>query len=145
MNTYLLTWNQNMYNWKNFNLIKSNINDFGYYDEFGWSCGHRKKINCNDRLFLIRVGVEPKGIIGSGFAIPKPEFDYKSSNVVYTDSHWNENDEKQTNNIRILWDNLLNPLNEIILELSELKKIFLIKTGLHKVAELSLKKNISNY
>jgi 5-methylcytosine-specific restriction protein A len=31
-----------------------------------WSCGNTKQIETGDRGFLIRLGVEPKGIVGSG-------------------------------------------------------------------------------
>jgi 5-methylcytosine-specific restriction protein A len=43
-----------------------------------WSCGTRKTIEAGSRFFLIRLGVEPKGIIGAGRIISSP----------FEDEHW---------------------------------------------------------
>ena len=40
-----------------------------------WSCGNTKQIEKGDRVFLIRLGIEPKGIIGSGWVVKPPYFD----------------------------------------------------------------------
>jgi 5-methylcytosine-specific restriction protein A len=40
-----------------------------------WSCGNTKQIEIDDRVFLIRLGVEPKGIVGSGWVTKPPYFD----------------------------------------------------------------------
>ena len=38
-----------------------------------WSVGVTKRIKPGDRLFLIKLGAEPRGIIGSGWAKSSPE------------------------------------------------------------------------
>ena len=66
MNTYLIVWNPKRWTW---DYIEESIEQF---EKFGrcserWSCGNAKSIKPGDRIFLIKVGTEPKGIIGSGF------------------------------------------------------------------------------
>ena len=66
MKTYLLTWNPNKWDWDNLEDEISNHKEKGYSDS-RWSC-RNKSIKKGDRVFLIRLGEEPKGIIASGFS-----------------------------------------------------------------------------
>lgn len=45
-----------------------------------WSCGNTKRIEIGDVFFLMRLGVEPKGIIGCGYISSRP----------YALPHWDE-------------------------------------------------------
>jgi len=47
---------------------------------FHWSCGRHRNIEPGSRAFFVRVGVEPKGIFGSGVTLSAPE----------TRPHWQE-------------------------------------------------------
>jgi hypothetical protein len=49
-----------------------------------WSCGNSKSIANGDRLFLLRQGEEPRGIVGVGYAESEP----------YRDTHWREEKAK---------------------------------------------------
>lgn len=49
-----------------------------------WTCGVNKSIKAGDRVFLIKLGLEPKGIVASGIAITD----------VFEGTHWD--DEKAT-------------------------------------------------
>lgn len=66
MRTYLLTWNPKLtpapklQTWTN------------------WSTGHNLSIEHGDRLFLMKLGVEPRGIVGSAWA----------TSSVWLDRHW---------------------------------------------------------
>lgn len=60
-----------------------------------WSCGNTKRIEIGDLFFLMRLGVEPKGIIGCGYVSSKP----------YLLPHWNE--EKSTEGKSALRSDLL--------------------------------------
>jgi translation elongation factor EF-1beta len=40
-----------------------------------WSCGNTKSIQTGDRIFLLKVGTEPKGIIAAGFATSTPFYE----------------------------------------------------------------------
>lgn len=54
--TFLLTWNPAVWNGE-----ITNPSD--------WSCGNNKRIKAGDRLFLIRQGSEPRGMVASGSAL----------------------------------------------------------------------------
>lgn len=45
-----------------------------------WSCGNTKRISTGDMFFLMKLGVEPKGIIGCGYISSEP----------YDLPHWDE-------------------------------------------------------
>ena len=60
-----------------------------------WSCRKTKRINIGDIFFLMRLAVEPKGIIACGYIISEP----------YLLHHWNE--EKAKENIKALRTDLL--------------------------------------
>lgn len=110
MNTHLLSWNPDKWDWID---IDSAINDLqvtGLYRD-SWSCGVNKSIQIGDRLFLIRLGKEPKGICASGYAI---------SNV-YQGTHWSGDPSKLANYIIFEYDVLLNPAKDKILEMDILK------------------------
>lgn len=53
MPTFLLTWNPAVW-------------DGAITNPCNWSCGNNKRIKPGDRLFLIRQGIEPRGMVASG-------------------------------------------------------------------------------
>jgi 5-methylcytosine-specific restriction protein A len=77
MATYLLTWNPARWQWENLEESISEIERHGYH-EGSWSSGVTKKIRPDDRVFLIKLGEEPRGIVASGWAVSE----------VYEDQHW---------------------------------------------------------
>ena len=79
MATYLLTWNPAKWPWPELDECIREIRNTGHYRE-RWSCGRNRKIVEGDRLFLLRQGLEPRGIVGAGWA---------ASNV-FDDWHWDE-------------------------------------------------------
>jgi hypothetical protein len=65
--TYLLAWNPGVFAW---GALESRLNELareGSTEEV-WSVG-TKSIAPGSRIFLIRLGVSPKGIVGSGFTV----------------------------------------------------------------------------
>lgn len=114
MATYLLTWNAKFFQFDNFDKeIKRVLHDefSGWY----WSCGVTRTIQKGDRLFLIRLGRPPKGIVASGWA---------TSNIRVL-PHWDSRLAKRgktSRYVRFKPDIVLNPENEVILPLSELQK-----------------------
>ena len=109
MKTYLLAWNPRKWEWK---TILSDVRTTrnSEFLRFDWGCGLNKSIVPGDRVFLIRLGVEPKGIMASGFAATKP----------YRATHWGDK-RRTTNYILVDFDILLNPDKEPILPLDLLK------------------------
>lgn len=71
MKTILFTWNPNRWSWDDLQLAEDKANVEGKY-VCSWSCGNRKDISTGDRAFLMRLGAEPKGIMGSGTVISDP-------------------------------------------------------------------------
>jgi 5-methylcytosine-specific restriction protein A len=71
MDTYLYTWNPRLWSWVDLGDAVSRVaNDGAYYTQ--WSCGITKRIKPRDRFLLMRLGVEPKGIVGGGYIQSSP-------------------------------------------------------------------------
>jgi len=79
MATYLLTWNPKRWQWEDLEECAKEIEQRGYHED-SWSCGVTKKICPDDRVFLIKLGAEPRGIVASGWAGSK----------VYKGKHWDK-------------------------------------------------------
>jgi hypothetical protein len=72
MSTYLLTWNPMQYDWQRLPYLV-HLSEQGWPVPHDWSCHNTKRIQDGDRVFMVRHGAEPSGIMGSGFVIsPKP-------------------------------------------------------------------------
>ncbi len=71
MTAFLYTWNPEDWHWSDQQDAIYRVNNNKVYDT-EWSCGNRKHIEIGDLFFLMRVGVEPKGIIGCGYASSQP-------------------------------------------------------------------------
>ena len=67
MPTFLLTWNPLKWHWDDLQESVEKTEHTGYFYRT-WSCGNSKQIREGDRIFLIRLGKEPKGIMASGYA-----------------------------------------------------------------------------
>ena len=79
-----------------------------------WSCGNRKDIRPGDRLFLIRLGEEPRGIMGSGWATTSP----------FREAHWDDKRAQRgdlANYVRLRFDTLLDPTVDEILPVASLR------------------------
>jgi 5-methylcytosine-specific restriction protein A len=109
MNTYLFVWNPKRWTWDTLEDDIEEVNETGNCPE-SWSCGVNKSISKDDRAFLIRVGAEPKGIMGAGFVTSAP----------FIDRHWNGED-REAFYVDINFETLLNPEKEPILTLDLLK------------------------
>lgn len=66
MATYLLTWNPDNWTWSDLSEVLLAVRQ-GRVTEDRWSCGNTKSVPLGARVFLLRQGVEPKGIIASGW------------------------------------------------------------------------------
>jgi len=119
MATYLLTWNPKRWHWwDDFDEVIEERRPDGTF-VMRWSCGNTKSIRKGDRLFLIRLGKEPKGIMASGWATSTP----------YLQPHWDEAKArmgKLTLYVDAVFNQLLNP-DEQILSRRELNRGILSK------------------
>ncbi len=114
MTTYLLTWNPSKWPWPELADCIQEIKTTGHHLE-RWSCGRNHKIVEGDRLFLLRQGLEPRGIVGVGRAVT----------IVFDDWHWD--DAKRASGQRALYidvefEVLLNAEREPILLRAQLNE-----------------------
>lgn len=82
----------------------------GFFDG-RWSCGRTKRIEAGDRLFLLRQGREPRGIMASGYAKSAP----------YSDKHWDKSRDDEALYVDARFDSLLVPDQDGVLPLSRLR------------------------
>lgn len=71
MATYLFAWNPKLWPWPELGRLRSRARRRGFVD-IDWSSGRTRQIEPGSRAFLIRLGVPPKGVIGSGVTITAP-------------------------------------------------------------------------
>ena len=106
MTTYLLTWNPERWNWSYLQKSIAEVKTQGYCHE-RWGCGATKKIMPGDRVFLIKLGEEPRGIVASGWVTTR----------VYEDLHWDEMASKRGETalyIDVHFDTILDPEIDIL-------------------------------
>lgn len=105
MNYYLVTWNPNRFPWDDLEQVVEKIRQTGAY-EGRWSVGNRKRISPGDRVFLLRQGEEPCGIMGSGVV---------ASDGSYPDDYWKDQGSHKSSTARyadIEFDRLAEPSSE---------------------------------
>lgn len=71
MKTFLYTWNPKNWDWYDLQGDIYRVNNNEFFHSY-WSCGVTKRISIGDRFFILRLGVEPKGIIGCGYIYSEP-------------------------------------------------------------------------
>lgn len=106
MDAYLLTWSPKKWRWTDLATRIAEIEQNGFCLT-DWSCGNNKSIAKGDRLFLLRQGEEPRGIVGAGWA----------KSVPYEEIHWREEKARvgrTTMYLHVRWETLLNPDSESI-------------------------------
>ena len=106
MSTYLLTWSPKKWQWKDLSNRIREIKKKGFCTT-DWSCGNNKSIAQGDRVFLLRQGEEPRGIVGAGVTVSEP----------FEEIHWREEKAKigrTTMYVMVRWEALLNPEKESI-------------------------------
>jgi len=116
MKTYLLTWNPKRWDKWDELAVEANKSASGRSIKGSWSChANAKKIQKNDRVFLIRLGKEPKGIMAAGWVTSAPKLD----------EHWDPQKAiagHMTYYPRCDWERLLNPFVDAPLPLSKLER-----------------------
>ena len=103
--TYLLKWNPNIYKWLDLSERVEEIQRRGFFKTL-WNCGNTKRIKINDRVFLLRATVAPRGIIASGIVTKAPH-KWRREKMLY---------------VEVRFDVLLNPDRECVLTLEQLQK-----------------------
>jgi 5-methylcytosine-specific restriction protein A len=108
MNTFLLVWNPKRWIWNDFERLKINLYQGNTTERF-WSC-RSSKVDIGDRIFIIRLGKEPKGIFSSGHVVGKEDR-----------PHWDKTKNEIIPYVNVKFDKLLNPETEKIISRIELE------------------------
>jgi 5-methylcytosine-specific restriction protein A len=77
MKTILLAWNPKKFTWGDLEDELAQVRKHASGDS-SWSVGNRRSLPIGTRFFMIRLGVEPRGIVASGRTTSEP----------YDDDHW---------------------------------------------------------
>jgi 5-methylcytosine-specific restriction protein A len=72
MATYLFAWNPALWAWPELAGDIRKLKRRGHVD-IEWSGGRTRTIEVGSRAFLVRVGVEPRGIFGAGYTLTAPQ------------------------------------------------------------------------
>jgi len=106
MKAYLFGWNPIKFKWDDLDEDIKKVSA-GIKFEENWSVVSHKTIQPGDRAYVVRVGVEPKGIFASGIISSEPYLAWRKGRHYYR--------------INITFDVLLNPGKQPILTLDILK------------------------
>src|ERR1700761_5743118 len=106
MKAYLFGWNPTKWPWLDIADDVKQLETTGKYEE-AWSVASHKTIQLGDRAYIIRLGVEPKGIFASGYISSEPYLASREGRIFHR--------------IKISLDVLLNPNTEPILPMNILK------------------------
>jgi hypothetical protein len=106
MKAYLFGWNPSKFKWEDIDDDIQKLQTEGKLEE-DWSVASHKTIKTGDRAYVVRVGVEPKGIFASGYISSEPFLASRKGRIYYR--------------IAITLDVLLNPDKQSILTLDILK------------------------
>src|SRR4051812_8062488 len=110
MSTYLLTWNPKNWTWDTLSDVAEKTR-LGTPHKERWSTGKRKDIRKGDRVFLIRLGQEPKGIIGVG----------TSQGTCKEDDHWDGVKGNKALYIPVSFERILDPEVDELLDVANIK------------------------
>lgn len=69
--TYLFAWNPKLWDWPELARDRRRLARRGWLDT-EWSAGRARRLEPGSRAFLVRLGVEPRGIFGSGTVMTAP-------------------------------------------------------------------------
>jgi hypothetical protein len=106
MNAYLFGWNPQKFAWADMDQDIEKLKAAGSLKE-NWSVASHKTIKPGDRAYVMRLGIEPKGIFASGTIASEPYAAFRNGRHYYR--------------IDIDLDMVLNPNREQILTLDILK------------------------
>lgn len=106
MKAFLFGWNPHKFEWADLDKDIARLTAGEKVDD-NWSVASHKSIKPGDRAYVVRVGVEPKGIFASGYVSSEPFLASRKGRIYHR--------------INIEFDVLLNPDKEPILTLDILK------------------------
>lgn len=108
--TFLFVWNPKKWHWADLEKDIAEVKNTGSTLE-EWSVASHRKIQKNDRAFLLRLGQAPKGLMAAGKIATDP----------FLAKHWNGED-RLIYRVKLELEVLLNPATETLLSLDLLKQ-----------------------
>ena len=135
MSVWLLTWNPDNWEWKDLKEAVKTTNNKQHY-KTRWSC-LSKKVQIGDRIFLMKTGNEPRGLVASGYAVSES----------YEDSHYDSKksaEGKKASYINVEFEKILDYETEEIILQDDLKKKFDIQTWSPMGSGIEIKPEISD-
>jgi 5-methylcytosine-specific restriction protein A len=105
---YILTWNPDNWHWAELAKTVAHVRS-GEALEDRWSSGNTKTIPIGSRVFLLRQGVEPRGIMASGWTTAEPE----------EGPHWDQERRRRgdlANFVGFAYEAILDPESEPLLD-----------------------------
>ena len=130
MNAFLFGWNPQKFKWANLDGDIETLKATGTYKD-NWSVASYKTIRPGDRAYIVRVGVEPKGIFASGYISSEPYLASRQGRIYHR--------------IEIALDVLLNPDRQRILTLGILKTGNLAaQTWTPQASGISIRQQLAN-
>lgn len=112
MPAYFVTWDKDDWPYEKLLPIVEKFKKYGHVEN-RWSCGTTKKIQLNDRVFLIKRGKGRRGIFGSG----------NVTKVPFLDRHYNSEEAEKGKEclfINIDFDYISDPEKKIVIDREEL-------------------------
>lgn len=134
MPSYIYSWNPKKWNWADQDECIDCVSSGEPFERY-WSCGNTKKISIGDRFVLIKLGEEPKGIIGCGYV----------TSDTYELPHWDEEKASEGRNALRTDIAFIALQKEPILTQEQLKKLFPEYNWSPQVGGLSIPENITDY
>ena len=111
--SYLLTWNPSNFEWSELSgYSQETLSGGKLAEEAAWSTVSGK-ILPGDRLFVMRLGAEPKGIVASGVASSRP----------FEGQHWDGTEGRLAQFVKCTWDFAVDPASHAPLGLSSLRQL----------------------
>jgi hypothetical protein len=134
--TFLLTWNPSKhFRWENLQTEIEEV-ESGFHQGTSWSCGVTRRVVEGDRVFLMRLGDEPRGIVASGRVEGHDLFEevtpVRPGSDVYESPYWEDQSDHEDDPdktalyVNVRWDALLDPDRDIftLAKLEELNEGF---------------------
>ena len=112
MPAYLITWNPVIWPWDEYPHLVEAVRAGRELDD-RWSTGRTMRVQPGDRLWLMRLGRPPKGIIGAAVA----------TSAAFRGEHWGD-PTKTTCYVDLRWETVIDPAVEPILSVAELQDKF---------------------
>lgn len=101
MTSFVMLWNPQKWDWPAYwnGRFADQIRETGSYDE-PWSTGTRSQgIEPGDRIFLLKTGSPPRGLVASGVA----------RSPIYSAAHWDESRTDLAPQVQVMWTSAADP------------------------------------